>query len=150
MSCWVDDNKYEIFEVPSRDNRYPGYGDFIFLAHNTSFNYWVFGEMSFTLNYSKTQGTTSTYERALYKPYGIYTTGNEDSPSTIKKTVLGKNVTYGGKNPKNILFDSCGCRKKSHSAMEGRTIDQVNKTRNQYKKSVNEKSNIKIYKIKHK
>lgn len=149
-SCWVDDNSYEVFEVPHVTNKYRGYGSFIFLAHNTSFDYWVFGEMTYQLDYSKTQGSTSTHDNVYYIPYGIYTIGDENAPTTIKKTVFGKNATYGGKGSKLVMFDSCGNRMKAHRGMESRTVDQVNKTRNRYKKSVNKNTDVKIYKIKHK
>ena len=150
MACWVDDNHYEVFEVPSKFNTYPGYGKFLFLSHNKDFNYWTFGEMKFKLNYNKTKNSTSTHDTAYYIPYGAYTFGDENNPNSLRKTVLGKNLTYGGKSTKVVMFDSCNNRKSAHNAIESRTVDQVNKTNNQFKKSINKNTNVRIYKRKHK
>lgn len=41
-SCFMEDNFYEMYEVPKKKDAKKPYGEYIFLAHNVAFNYWLF------------------------------------------------------------------------------------------------------------
>lgn len=50
-SAWVNDNMYDVFEAPAIYNLgdYKFTGDFLYLAHNVDFDYWLFGKSNDTL-----------------------------------------------------------------------------------------------------
>lgn len=101
--------------------------------------------MTLKLNKSMTYGTTSTYENAYYIPYGAYTFGNEVEIVSIRKTVAGWYLTYGGNVLRQRLFDCCSNRKRAHKATESRTVNQVNRTNNR-ETAINKNKSVKIYK----
>lgn len=72
-SCWVSDNKYEIFEIPKLSNKgYAFTGNFIFIAHNVSFDYWLFGTMSVKLDMQDLKVNHRVNESVYFNLYGKY------------------------------------------------------------------------------
>ena len=61
-SCFVADNDYEIYECPNFRNKEKGIGNFLMIAHNTSFNYW----MMIIMDYKVTVKNNKTYVKVIY------------------------------------------------------------------------------------
>ena len=144
MSCWVSDNSYDVYEVPSYTNTTKMCGDFLFLAHNTSFDYWLFGEMTYRISTAKTASNKVLYETAYYVPYGTYTVFDEYELLTVKKTVVGKHVTYGGHyGDKKFSFDHLDRRRRAYGSSAKK---ETQKILGRYeKKSSNSKNPVKIF-----
>lgn len=107
FACYVDDNKYDIFEVPKTSNIRPAYGDFLVLAYDSSFDYWVLSDMNVKLNEKATKELESSiYETVKIDPYGYYSFGNEVNPTSVRKIAKGGTAENGGPQNMNILFGS--------------------------------------------
>lgn len=149
MSCWVDDNTYDVYEIPAYSNTSKMCGEFLYLAHNVSFDYWLFGEMTYRINRGKTAANKTLYETAYYIPYGAYTLYDENNITTIKKTVTGKHLTYGGYvGRNNYSFDHLGRRKAAYNTSHKKEVNSI--TGRAPKVNVNKKKAVKIYKKKDK
>lgn len=146
-ACFVDDNKYQMFEVSQKNNHHKSFGGYLFLAYNVSFDYWVMGELHIGLNVDKSKNVASTYENIIFKPYGAYVIGDEIEVKSIKKTIIGKSLTYGGKNSKNVLFDSVGNRRKAYKTNEKQIVSKLRGKSND-RDAINKKDKVKIYKNK--
>lgn len=116
MSCWVDNNHYDIYELPLKlNNNSKGYGKFITLAFNKDFKYWALAKTSVRLSTWK----NSTYETVKYIPYGAYLVPNETPVKSFRKTVTGEDFTYGGTQNRSRSFDSAGIRTHAYKTYEG-------------------------------
>lgn len=118
-SCWVGSNHYDIFEVPANynSNKYKLIGDFLCLAYNTDFDYWIMADMTYKINFQNTNAYGKVDDYVSYAPYGSYDilTASSNKASAISKKENGFYVTYGGKgDPKSEYFDNLGSRKKAY------------------------------------
>jgi len=115
-SCWVKDNHYDIFEVPSKSNKpkWP-YGEFIFLAYNRSFKYYLFGKISINLNKSETIRTRYVSESIHVKNHGKFDIIFEKYDNHITKVEYGSEFDPGVQSSEhNFDFDSYNTRKKAY------------------------------------
>ena len=126
LSCFVFDNFYEFFEIPKRSNLYKASGEFLFLAHNISFDYWIFGKMSHSLDFKKTKIQNNFSEKVRYTVFGHYNLLlNEKTTISVNKIVFGKNVIYGGKNSNKNNFDFLGNRKGAYGTTNSKLLNEV-------------------------
>jgi hypothetical protein len=116
FSCWVKDNRYDIFEVPSKSNQKGSpYGDFLFLAYNKSFDYYLFGYMSVTLNRSETIRTRYLSEAVHFKNHGKFNITFETYDNNVHKVEYGSLFDPGVQSDEhNFDFDSYNSRRKAY------------------------------------
>lgn len=120
-SCWVDDNHYDYFEVPAVKNTKNYEGEYLFLAHNTDFDYWLFGDMEYTINQKSTKKAGYVVDNIVYNPCGKYDITITDKATNPIKTEKGRNCTFGGKSTKG-KFDQMGTRKKAYHTSSGEIV----------------------------
>jgi hypothetical protein len=126
-SCWVKDNKYDIFEVPSvRNKKGSPYGEFLFLAYNRSFQYYLFGWMKVTLDVSDTIRSRRVVEDVYFKNYGKYLIVFETHENNIHKEEYGSKFDPGVQSDEhNFSFDSYNTRKKAYRTDSYKIIKSV-------------------------
>lgn len=117
-SCWVYDNWYDFVEVPSVLNK-PGspYGDFLFFAYNSSFQYHLFGKMRVILDEAGTRLRGVPEEEVHVKNYGKYSIifGSGSSGNRITKVEYGSYFDPGASSDEhNFSFDSYNSRKMAY------------------------------------
>lgn len=71
-SCFVSNNTYDIFEIASKGNSQKNFGEYLFVAHNKNFNYWLFGKISDKLNVRKTKEQNRVIENVIIDCFGYY------------------------------------------------------------------------------
>lgn len=87
-SCFVEDNSYEIYECPSTTNKEKAIGEFLMIAHNTDFDYWIVTIFKYKI---AIKGNKS-YVNVSYSPkYCGYVMFNENNINIQKYT----KVVYG-------------------------------------------------------
>jgi len=113
-SCWVGNNNYEMFEVPAKGNRKKSpYGDFLFLAINKNYDYYLFGSMVVALDEYQSTMLHSVIETVCYKPYGKYSIVFTDSENYIVQQEYGYKFIPGVRSDEhNFSYDSYNTRKK--------------------------------------
>jgi hypothetical protein len=96
QSIWVFGNEYEIYEVPAKRNikGWP-YGDFLYIAYNTSFQYYMFGKMKVSLDKTRSVKTGTIVEDVHYEPYGKLTITFTKDKNLIHKEEFGYEFTPG-------------------------------------------------------
>lgn len=114
-SCWVLDNRYDMFEVPAKTNEKGSpYGEFLFFSFNQNFQYFQFGTMSVKLNIPETKRTRFITEKILYRPFGKYMITFEGAINHITKVEYGFKFTPGVRSDEhNFAYDSYNSRKKN-------------------------------------
>lgn len=143
-SSWVADNYYDFYEIPLKGNEFKIVGDFIFLAHNIHFDYWIFGEMKYSIDESETKRTMSLVDNASFIPFGTYDVIVNKNEHSIQKKRLGRNTDYGFLKP-NGLFDTLGIRKKAYKTSASKLIGSLTGI-NQNIGSLKGEEEVKIYK----
>jgi hypothetical protein len=115
-SIWVLDNRYDIFEVPSINNfKGSPYGEFLYFAFNDSFDYYLFGRMTVTLQKEETMRTRFITEKIYFDPKGKFDIIFEGNKNNVTKVEYGYNFTPGAHSSEhNFTFDSYNVRKKSY------------------------------------
>jgi hypothetical protein len=115
-SCWVGDNKYEIYEVPSKRNKIGSpYGDFLYLAYNKSFDYYLFGKLEVSLNASASRASKQINETVHYKNHGKYDIIFQQGENHIKKIEYGSDFDPGRQSSEESAnFDSYNSRKQAY------------------------------------
>jgi hypothetical protein len=115
-SCWVKDNKYVMVEVPSkRNNKKSPYGDFLFLALNNSFGYYLFGKMSANIDIQKSRQRKQLVESVHFEPFGRYEITFESYENNIVKVQTGYSFEPGlGSDSQTFNFDTYNVRKKTY------------------------------------
>ena len=86
-SCFVHNNDYEIYECPRTTNKHAFVGKYLLFIKNTSFNYYMLIEMSYSI--SATNGKTKT--SIVYKPLvccGITVSGSKTIIDILEKRYL--------------------------------------------------------------
>jgi len=100
-ACFVEDNQYDMFEIPLNGCARNPKGKYLFVAHNKSFDYWIFGELVYENN------------KAHYDPYGFYHAAVDKENVVVKKEVSGNDVGYG-ENIQTKLFDAMSVRQRAY------------------------------------
>jgi len=109
----VSNNKYEIFEAPLKSQNDGFNGDFLCIARNRDFDYWLFYKMTYNFN-----GTDSKFlDSVKYISYGTYIVSMDRNLVSCYKTATSKESNYGFSNP-NGHFDAIGVRKKAYNTSE--------------------------------
>jgi hypothetical protein len=115
-SFWVLDNRYDVFEVPHINNKegWP-YGEFLFLAYNRSFQYYVFGYMKIDLDRSTTSRNRYVTESVYYRNHGKYTIVFESHDNNIVKIQYGRDFDPGVPSSDHTFdFDKFNNRKRAY------------------------------------
>lgn len=117
-SCWVENNRYEVVEVPAKSNqRGSPYGEFIYFAYNVSFDYHLFGRMGVSLDKRGTTDSRLIQERAHFEPHGKFdiTFGARAEDNAIRKVEHGYDFTPGAHSSEHTFnFDSYNSRKAAY------------------------------------
>lgn len=123
-SIFVEDNKYDIFEVPSKRNKKGSpYGEFIFFIHNTSFDYYMCGKMRVKLDEYSTKSRKTIVESAHYDNYGKYMITYEPNENNITKVEFGTEFGPGYNiNQINYVFDSFNSRKHAFNTSQHKIL----------------------------
>lgn len=100
-ACFVHDNQYDMFEIPKNTNVRVPHGDYYFIAHNRTFDYWVFGELKV--------GGNIVY----YDPYGFYHVAVDGENVSITKVISGDDCSYG-ENDVSRTFDNLYVRRRAY------------------------------------
>lgn len=143
-SCWIGDNDYEMYEFPKLGNaQRPGFGSFIYLSHDTDYDYWTFGilqAMKSKRKYNADKVINTSSAQYCINPLGTYTVTYGHGDNSVKKIFDGYDSMFGLDVGRYDLFDQFGTRRRAYG---GR--------RKKSKKPITEKSNnVKIYKKKKK
>jgi hypothetical protein len=126
-SCWVYDNKYDFFEVPSNSNQegWP-YGEFLFLAYNKSFQYYLFGIMTVELDRGRTISTRYVTERVHFKNHGKFFITFEQYDNNIHKSEYGSDFDPGVPSDEHTFdFDSFNSRKIAYNLNSYKIIGKI-------------------------
>lgn len=114
---------------------YPG--DFLVLAYNESFDYWMLLKMKHRI-------TNKNLESVNYEPLGKYTIASSPNRLAIEKEEKGYTLTYGGNTKRNSKFDPFNTRKKAYKFSMSRLLAQKNRFNNK-KGTISGKDIVKIY-----
>ena len=141
-SYFVDNNKYDIFEVPKRGKKGQYYGSYLVLIHNTSFDFWLFGKMVSSLNRNDSIRKRAVKDTYFYDMFGHNSVVFGDDVS-FTKTKRGNAIDYGlSSNSYNTYLD----RKRSYHTNDSEILNKLG-LRNNPNNLVDNKS-VKIYKKK--
>ena len=104
-SCFVKENDYEIYECPSTTNKEDYVGNFLVVAHNTTFDYW----MLILMNHSISIKNNKAYVNVVYDPK-INCFVNYKGPGKVETQLhtLGETKTWflhPGHDDKDSYFD---------------------------------------------
>lgn len=113
-SCFVENNHYNVIEVPvyGKENKHTG--KFLFLAQNTDFNYYIFGFLNVSIDYKKTKETGKLNERVNFTILGKYTSSvSNENKIEVFKELSGAKMIYSTSAPTEKYFDSFGNRKSA-------------------------------------
>jgi hypothetical protein len=115
-SCWVKDNRYEIYEAPSIYNQQNSpHGEFLFLAYNKSFDYYLFGYMEVKLDEYASRRDKFLVEKVYYKNHGKFTIVFQRGENNITKLEYGSKFDPGvSSSEHNFTFDSYNSRKMAY------------------------------------
>jgi hypothetical protein len=93
--CWVDDNYYDVYEIPDRSNTSRYEGEYIFLALNTYFGYYIAGWMSIGIN----KDVTRSFGRPIFNVdcscYGQYSASIKDNTTYVTKMCRAEDFNVG-------------------------------------------------------
>lgn len=126
-SCFVYDNEYDMFEVPAKSydvsiNKFSYTGDYLFLAHDKSFDYWLFGKMSYEVDLDSTATQQALIDQASFAAYGQYkVTFTDIHDFSFVKETAGPDCNFGGSKFKG-KFDKMGSRKKAYHTSTGQVV----------------------------
>lgn len=119
-------------------------GKFLFLAHNTDFDYWVLSEFQYNILSVKNK----IQDTAIFDPYGIYSIITNGNQHKVVKKVAGPNIDYGYTTFESS-FDAIGNRLKAYGKSQTGIIGKNNGIQ-QNLDSLKGGSAVVIYKKKHK
>jgi hypothetical protein len=148
-SIFVEDNHYDVFEIPKKsNNKMSPYGEFIFFIHNTSYDYYMLGTLRATLNKSKTIANRFPEESVHYVNYGKYIITFEPSRNNITKVEPGKDFDPGyHPSEVNYIFDSYNARKHAYGTSNHKILRDLGLDITSTKKITDNKE-VKVYKNK--
>lgn len=125
-SCWVSNNHYDVYEIPKVGHEFEIEGEFIFLAHNTDFDYWLFGAMEYRINKSRSISERTLFDTAEFLPFGSYDVITDGRNTSIKKktTTITTNYGYSAKDLKGT-FDHIGSRKRAYKTSPSKLLGKL-------------------------
>lgn len=92
QSIWVENNTYNVFEIPKKENSGQVEGEYLTLAQNIDFDYWLLADFEYHIVDMK---NSHLVEKVSYSPYGIYTISLSKEKSSITKKQTGMSIDYG-------------------------------------------------------
>ena len=101
--CFVWDNDYEIYECPRTTNKLPDIGEFLMIAHNTDFDYW----MVVILNYNLETKQNKSYVNVTYNPKYIGYVMYKSKENIIVQDFMHPHALELGVNRTEYHFDHC-------------------------------------------
>lgn len=148
FSCWVLDNLYEVYEVPSKTNNESMYGQYLLFAHNTNYDYYIFGKMRVSLNKDESINRKRLVENVHFHNFGRYevTFGPNN---VVRKKDNGNSFNPGSKSSShNFGFDSFNERKKAYNTSVYKILSSFDKdfAKHANQDRLNGKEATKIYK----
>jgi hypothetical protein len=145
-SCWVGDNKYEMYEVPSKRNKIGSpYGDFLYLAFNKSFDYYLFGKLEISLDSSASRTSKQLKETVYYKNHGKYSIIFQQGENHIHKVEKGSEFDPGlASSDTTADFDSYNSRKKAYRTSKHQILADLG-VNNLNSNKISGKDPVKIY-----
>jgi len=144
-SCFVENNEYEVIEIPKLSNKSPIEGQFLVFARNASFNYYLLLKLKYHINYNKIVTNQKVHDNVDFYCIGKYSILNDYI--TIIKEIDGKYVDYGGNLRLNYKFDYRDVRKLAYNTSSVKIQNRfLGVKENQYQKFISEGPT----KIKHK
>lgn len=123
-SCWVLENHYDVYEAPIYGNEYKVEGKYFFGAHNTDYDYWIFGLMEYRIDKKMSASKMTVVDKAEFLPYGSYDIGVEHGKHIIRKKTLGKN-TYFSSIDLVGTFDKLSSRKRAYKTSTARILGRM-------------------------
>ena len=143
-SLFPMDNKFEIFEIPKRNNKIKSQGNFLVLAYNISFNYWIFCFLDIKSNKKEIIQKKFFSEKVYFSLLGYF--NNIQLSKGINFKELYFEDILGSRNSKKNSFDYLEKRKKIFNTSEKELFQQITKINKKEKKIVEKKDKVKIYK----
>lgn len=126
-SCFVGDNKYDVYEVPSKRNKIGSpYGEFLYLIFNRSFDYYLFGKLEVKLDAAKSRASKQLTESVFYKNHGKFDIIFQNGENHITKIEYGSSFNPGrnsSEEPAN--FDSYNSRKKGYRTSRHKLLAEL-------------------------
>jgi hypothetical protein len=117
------DNEYDIFEIPKITARSLE-GKFIMFAHNTSFDYWIITDFTYSIDVERSKKESSLYDSVVYKPYGSYDISTDGTKTVISRKTTAENTVYGYIKA-TWLFDKVGSRKLAYHTSNAKLISRL-------------------------
>ena len=148
-AIFVEDNKYDVFEIPKKSNeKFSYYGDFLFFIHNTSFDYYMLGTMKVTLNKSETLANRFPSEKAQYRNFGKYIITFEPSRNNVSKVQHGHKFDPGFEvGSISHLYDSYNTRKHVYKTSNHKVLRELGLDITSTKK-ITDSNKVAVYKNK--
>lgn len=151
-SCFVGDNKYDIYEVPSKSSSsdkslLPIEGEKLCFAYNENYKYWLFTDMEYYIDNDAVKNTLAFSDSASFSPYGVYFVDTTlDGSFKISKKYSGVNCDFGTIGSKRATtFDSIGSRKSAYKTSENKIVNHILGIKSK-KNAIIGKQKTKVYK----
>jgi len=145
-AIFVEDNKYDIFEVPKNTNvKDSPYGEFIFFIHNTSYDYYMLGILRVTLDEYATKSKKIVTEAVKYNNCGQYLISYEKHDNHITKAINGIDFDPGYlPSAVGYNFDSFNARKHSYDTSHHKILRNLG-LRIESTKNLTDNKKVEIY-----
>lgn len=110
-SPFVNSNTYDIFEIPDRKRRkFPLLGNFLIVAHNVTYDHWIFARMRYSLDFEKSIQHDKLYESVSYSVMGSYDLRSENDMFYVTKKDSPHKIYYE-RNTRTVYFDKFRSKK---------------------------------------
>jgi hypothetical protein len=144
-SCWVNNNEYEIFEVPMKQNIKQPYGEYLILAYNKNFKYYIFGKMTIRAAFYSNR----LNEKVSFKIFGQYSVAYQNKDLSIYKNLKGSDCDMGGNIKPNTYFDPMCVRLAAYGTSKNKETSRL-LGKPYVEKVISGNERVKIYKKKSK
>jgi hypothetical protein len=137
-----------MFEVPFKSNKTGSpYGNILYLAHNTSFQYYLFGTFEVLLDEYKTRTIKQISENMYFRNFGKYdiTFGTNANDNYIHKSHYGSEFDPGVQSSEHTFdFDTYNSRKIAYKIDKYKILVSLGIINLNYNKIVGSQT-VKIY-----
>lgn len=148
-SCWVDDNAYTVFEIPTKDSHNLPEGNFLVLAQNTSFDYWIAAGMFYSINNKESLRYNKLMDTVRFYPWGQFTAtpkyGGNNASMVVTCKASSSELKFDMRSPRFDDFDHQGCRKKAYHTSEGGIMTRLRNGQSYTQKHTAGGSRVKKY-----
>ena len=136
-----------MFEIPRKTTKSLE-GKFAMLAHNTSFDYWVLTNFTYSINIEESKEKKALCDIITFTPYGTYDISTDGHKQIISKRESGYEAIYSN-TPTETNFDKLGIRKGAYRTSSTKILSKINGF-HQNIKNIKGGEAVKIYKKKKK